>query len=1433
MTTRYLLSLAALSLLAGAACLPDAPESASSPAARTQTATQPLAAPDERVPAEGNYTIYSAYAPSVSSMMPARAHVDEVFGIPSFLWTHGDAPDGPSGEPSATSGGAGAALPDVQTASVAARRALARYAYHYGLSAEDLASAHIHRVHDTGQGGIIVTFGQRHAGHEVVMGRMNVLMRREDLAPVAITGALFPHARGEAKVVQSFELTPTDALDAALTDRGIAALGDAWRMTGRDAGGYQNWMAPGDVMRSPARTTRVFFPLPKSGLIPAYMLEVDLAGRHGEAPQAWRMIIDARDGRLLLRSSLIAHQSYEYRVWADEDGVPYANPFDQLLKPYVPGTLPNFQPPRIITTDGFNTRGDVWLAAGSTRTLGNHAAAYADVGGRDGFDGDDIFAETSAPQTFDWRYDFEQAPGADDTQTQAGIVQMFYTIQYMHDLFYPHGFDEKAGNAQEDNYGRGGAAGDRLLAESLDFSGTNNANMLTPADGASPRMQMYRFTYSSADRVEVLTPASIAGPVTNIGDADFPEFFDLSADIVAADDDTSTTTDACEAITNTAEIAGKIALIDRGNCTFLSKVLNAQQAGAAGVLIANDDIQRPDRTFNMGGFDASATIPSAMISYNRGQTLRGELANGPVEARLLALQDQDAALDGDIVTHEWGHYAFGRLTQARGSTTQLGGINEGNSDFVALLFAARSEDTMVAGNESFQGLYPVGQYAGHRYLTGVRRIPYTTDMSINPLTFRHISDREALPPSVPRGSANSEVHNSGEIWALSMWECHTALIEEHGFDVAKERMLGYLVAGLKLFPRDATFIEARDAILAAMRAQNEDDFRTCFYTFAKRGMGVGSRAPGRYAGGNVGVVESFEVGGALEVQSLTLTEDQACDDDGYLDVGETGEVTLQVVNVGAEALTDVSVRIEAYSNGNPTITRRGVSYPEGDTVTVASLEPFGVADVTVPLRLDEAIGSDLLSFRVTADHPDVQRRAEAEDGVLVNTDVEMASSRLDTVEFGQGDWTIDRDPQLMNGEGWTIAEVQGDRRWSGAEEEFQTDIWLETPPLAVAQDADFVLRFEHRHNFEVNRGAWDGGVIEIKTGSGPTWRDITSVGADAGYTGVLANATDFGGDAVDNNPLVGRSAYTGLNPSYPDLDRVAIDLGDAVAGQIVSVRFRIGTDRGTGGDGWQLDNIAFEGIDNTPFAALIDEQSRCGEAVAVLDAQAGVDRTARAGETVTLDGSASSGEDFSVTWTQTAGPEVTLQNTQSIVTSFAVPQVAASTELAFTLTLRDGAAEASDEIIITASPANRAPVASIAVDEDVVSGAVVTLDGAQTRDPDGDALTYIWSQVGGPGASLSDAGAVAPTFVAPQVEDATDVTFQLIASDGALLSDPVQTTITIFPPDEAPIDEEDAEGGRANATGTGCAAAPGPQTPAAPILILAGIGISGWVRRRR
>jgi Zn-dependent M28 family amino/carboxypeptidase len=80
---------------------------------------------------------------------------------------------------------------------------------------------------------------------------------------------------------------------------------------------------------------------------------------------------------------------------------------------------------------------------------------------------------------------------------------------------------------------------------------------------------------------------------------------------------------------------GTIALILRGGCTFAIKAANAAAAGAAAVIVQNNDTANPDDLVNGTlGAPADARVPTAGVSYNTGLALATEAAAGPVTVLL-------------------------------------------------------------------------------------------------------------------------------------------------------------------------------------------------------------------------------------------------------------------------------------------------------------------------------------------------------------------------------------------------------------------------------------------------------------------------------------------------------------------------------------------------------------------------------------------------------------------------------------------------------------------------------------------------------------------------------------------------------------------------------------------------------------------------------
>lgn len=92
---------------------------------------------------------------------------------------------------------------------------------------------------------------------------------------------------------------------------------------------------------------------------------------------------------------------------------------------------------------------------------------------------------------------------------------------------------------------------------------------------------------------------------------------------------------------------------------------------------------------------------------------------------------------------------------------------------------------------------------------------------------------------------------------------------------------------------------------------------------------------------------------------------------------------------------------------------------------------------------------------------------------------------------------------------------------------------------------------------------------------------------------------------------------------------------------------------------------------------------------------------------------------------------------------------------------------------------NRAPNSVAGSNQSVASGVSVTLNGDASNDPDGDTLSYIWSQTLGPTVTLANAGTSTARFTAPNVSSDTILRFELTVSDPGGLNDASTVNVTV------------------------------------------------------
>ena len=177
---------------------------------------------------------------------------------------------------------------------------------------------------------------------------------------------------------------------------------------------------------------------------------------------------------------------------------------------------------------------------------------------------------------------------------------------------------------------------------------------------------------------------------------------------------------------------------------------------------------------------------------------------------------------------------------------------------------------------------------------------------------------------------------------------------------------------------------------------------------------------------------------------------------------------------------------------------------------------------------------------------------------------------------------------------------------------------------------------------------------------------------------------------------------------------------------------------------------------------------------------AGSDARVEVGSSVSLTGSAhdNDGEIVSWSWTRIGGASVALQDASSPTVRFTAPGSEGYTRLRLRVTDDDGAT-AYDEVVVTyydPTPVNQSPTANAGSDFTVDAGDSVTVTGAGS-DPDGQIVSWAWSQTSGAAVSLSGASSQQVRFTAPG--EAASIRLRLVVTDDGGATDSDEVTITV------------------------------------------------------
>jgi len=804
---------------------------------------------------------------------------------------------------------------------------LRRHADLFGLSAADLTDLVVLGDSAGGTSGLrMLRIEQQIGGRPVFQSETRFLLDRDGRL-IKVVGLMVPDARNlAAPALAATLMTPEAAVSKLLAAEGKIVDPATFTVTPLGDGRFE--LSGGDgYTAGPITARQILFPLAPGLLVPAWSLVVFTTGQ-----QDWYAVIDAETGDLLWRKGIreyISAHDARFRVYVQADGTtPADSPAPQSPNTVAPGSgtqFPEIAPTIVsmhtamLAADPTSTASpNGWIddcpggvcTANETQTLGNNVLACLDrnVSGANAnvcdtdaggvLDGNgrptgnpDVNLRNrdflgTLPRDFETNFLPPPQGGAANaevgqTATGAGtsgtaavdqfrrgsVTHLFYLSNWYHDKLYRLGFDEASGNFQNNNFGRGGAGSDRVLADAQDGSGTNNANFSTPPDGVSGRMQMFNFT---------------------------------------------------------------------------------------------------------------------------GPTI-----------------DRDGSLDAEIVLHELTHGTSNRLV---GNAAGLNwdparGLGEGWSDFFALSLLNNTN----ADNPN--GRYAAGAYATYKlvagftdnYVYGIRRFPYSTDHSVNPMTWADVDDVTnnlaggiAADPVGFNGNGGMEVHNSGEIWALTLWGVRARVIADPAgangdVPTGNHTMLQLVTDGLKLTPVNPTFTDARDAILQADCATNACANEGSLWAgFADRGLGYGAAAPfrviGRYARGHQSIKESFALPFLDVVNPLTdvTIDDSASNNNGAIDPGEAIRITVKLTNPWRAAGKAVISATAILSTSTPGITivdnasAYGAIAPQGTATgdsflftvspaltagapidfTLSTVSNLGTTSTTFKLRVGTRSGTD-------------------------------------------------------------------------------------------------------------------------------------------------------------------------------------------------------------------------------------------------------------------------------------------------------------------------------------------------------------------------------------------------------------------------------------------------------------------------------------------
>jgi hypothetical protein len=311
------------------------------------------------------------------------------------------------------------------------------------------------------------------------------------------------------------------------------------------------------------------------------------------------------------------------------------------------------------------------------------------------------------------------------------------------------------------------------------------------------------------------------------------------------------------------------------------------------------------------------------------------------------------------------------------------------------------------------------------------------------------------------------------------------------------------------------------------------------------------------------VIYNAGAAATLAAAGYTLTTNEPCSD-GVVNPGETVKVDLALQNIGNSPTTTNLVATLLTSNG--------VVFPSSPQ-TIGALSPGARATNTFSFFADGTCGETITAVLQLQDGPADLGIVSYNFQLGLPVSATYYAQNFDGVSAGTlpANWTASATGGLTS---WTTENSTNDGTSNVAycpDAATPGEVYLVSPTIAVTNEGASQLSFLNDYNLEET---YDGGVLEIAIGAS-AFTDILAAGGSfvtGGYNGGLS---DLGDRPHQDNPLIGRQAWTGSSGGFVT---TIVNLPAAASGTNIQLRWICGTDEGNenldGVGGWWIDDIA-------------------------------------------------------------------------------------------------------------------------------------------------------------------------------------------------------------------------------------------------------------------